>query len=536
MRRLLNALAIRFLQEGGSEFEVTSLKEQVAGSGERTNGSRAMYLLTGEDGMYSLLTVVAVAFLVALAAVVANAAFTINCKIEVQNGADSVAYSSSLVDARAMNAITTANHVIGELQALVVLHHAIGGDELDAGKTAQGPDDAATQANLTEAYVVLLAFAPSPSPSSDVYNRTSKLPRAGATLHDSVVRLQKVLTWTYEVWLVGAALEKVPAPVAVYAGMAVSYACKILETRVGAERKILELLENVARRLIPLKKATEMLVAGIHHGYAGTVVMQTAKSVRAVVDEVGQANAVEGAVFPKPQWPLLEPPVHEEPRQLSDMRKSQLVRASFPWVNHWRVPILQFMRECLLLARSAYFYKHYSNLFTAQKAREAKQRRGVNLYILKGLDLTQGEKGNEPWTRRSGSSQAGRLFCLVGFAHRKSPPMLGPGFFNRQNPDGIVAYAQGMIYNANPQSGPGGGSLQPRVGWDTLNWVSPVLELNMNEGNKSDEPSDQPQIRVNWQTKLVPVTRLTESVSQLNGPFREVIGRSVPDNYSFKTH
>jgi hypothetical protein len=58
----------------------------------------------------------------------------------------------------------------------------------------------------------------------------------------------------------------------------------------------------------------------------------------------------------------------------------------------------------------------------------------------------------------------------------------------------------------------------------------------MNKGNKSDEPSDQPQIRVNWQTKLVPVTRLTESVSQLNGPFREVIGRSVPDNYSFKTH
>src|SRR5205823_6433861 len=64
---------------------------------------------------------------------ICNIANTVNQKIETQNAADAVAYSATVEMARGMNAITATNHMIGELMALVVLHHALRGDELDDG-------------------------------------------------------------------------------------------------------------------------------------------------------------------------------------------------------------------------------------------------------------------------------------------------------------------------------------------------------------------------------------------------------------------
>ena len=85
-----------------------------------------------EEGMLTLATVITVLGLVVLIALLGNIGETVVEKIELQNDADAAAYSSALWMARGMNAVTTTNHLLGELTALCVLHEALGGPELDA--------------------------------------------------------------------------------------------------------------------------------------------------------------------------------------------------------------------------------------------------------------------------------------------------------------------------------------------------------------------------------------------------------------------
>ena len=81
--------------------------------------------------MITWATLLAVVLFVALIGIVFNVGRISNDKLEAQNAADSAAYSASLVQARAMNAITTTNHMMGELTALYTMHHALGGETLD---------------------------------------------------------------------------------------------------------------------------------------------------------------------------------------------------------------------------------------------------------------------------------------------------------------------------------------------------------------------------------------------------------------------
>jgi hypothetical protein len=84
-----------------------------------------------EEGMLTLATVITVLGLVVLIAFLGNIGETVVEKIEMQNDADAAAYSSALWMARGMNAVTTTNHLLGEVTALCVIHEAFGGPELD---------------------------------------------------------------------------------------------------------------------------------------------------------------------------------------------------------------------------------------------------------------------------------------------------------------------------------------------------------------------------------------------------------------------
>jgi hypothetical protein len=105
------------------------------------------------------------------------------------------------------------------------------------------------------------------------------------------------------------------------------------------------------------------------------------------------------------------------------------------------------------------------------------------------------------------------------------------------------------VYNANPQrptAGPAG--WQKRVGWDTLNWVVDVPEYP-GPGNRVVEPAEipnipLPQIRVNWQAKLVPATTdrlrrafLMKTFAPGTDPgLRRIINRTYPDRDLARTH
>ena len=65
---------------------------------------------------------------------VGGVAERVNEKIDVQNAADAAAYSNSLWMARGMNAVTTSNHLMGELTALCIIHESFGALEIETGR------------------------------------------------------------------------------------------------------------------------------------------------------------------------------------------------------------------------------------------------------------------------------------------------------------------------------------------------------------------------------------------------------------------
>ena len=64
-------------------------------------------------------------------------------KQRLQTAADAAAYSSAVCKARGMNAVSSYNHFMGELTALVVILEALGGPEAEEGKPFQTIEDTA---------------------------------------------------------------------------------------------------------------------------------------------------------------------------------------------------------------------------------------------------------------------------------------------------------------------------------------------------------------------------------------------------------
>jgi hypothetical protein len=192
--------------------------------------------------------------------------------------------------------------------------------------------------------------------------------------------------------------------------------------------------------------------------------------------------------------------------------------------------LLQFGENALLLSRFKAAYFQRTDEFTLTLAQRHKQERGVNLLILQGLNTDGTDKTNEPWTTADGSRTADKMFATIGFARRPRPPLNAANLFRQGNPDGIVAYAQVMIYNANPEQlgTPPGAGVQPTAGWDTLGWITQVPEWSQTDtsGDPAIPDVAEPLIRIAWQSKLVPTTRLHESIFWQQGDLGKVLRRT----------
>lgn len=508
--------------------------------------------VAAEEGMISIITLISVLFFLILVGMLGNIGLIINQKIEVQNGADSIALSASQVQARGMNAVTTSNHIIGELLALVVIHHAFGGDEMDVPEAKKSDDDQQTKDDLDNAFelATIVDADPPIDTSGDIKKDVNETPQAGATLFDSVIRLRRVLTWTYEAYAIGAVLqqfEDIPyiGPILYAMGIIICMAAVVYEKKIYVERLILTGIEKVASPLSSVKKGIVSLIDTLYERQLDQVQSIPDHVDRARQDEADQA-LVTGATFPSQDPPAKLPVVPEQAPE-DRIERSQLARATYPWVANWRIPIEELMWDWLRIARSANYYHHYSIHYTWQWVKQKKED-GVQLHVMEGLfdsDGANGNKGQEVWTQENGSGRADELFCLMGFARRKAPRMTSSGLFKTQNPDGVVAYAQAMIYNANPQIGSRGNDYQPLVGWDTLNWINDVPELppipGVDPGRYPDIPDihagqDKPKMFVNWQTKLVPETRIREAANYLPGEIGTVVQKMIPVPRSFRTH
>lgn len=542
-----------------------------------------------EQGMITWATLLAVVLFVALIGIVFNVGRISNDKLEAQNGADSAAYSASLVQARAMNAITTTNHMMGELTALYTMHHALGGETLDRGQTKGNYVEAILSAGVGlgfaaagVAYVgsqVALAFpavpVALPNPPA-TFGPAMDTPRGEATIYDAKCLLKEKIIEQYIKHISGTAKIVQGAgmtwsiwPPTVAAGWG-----KIADgqrTRAAANQEIRALvreyrfinqIERFAINTRPIKKSIPMILDALWV-YERIVVNGTNFSSNRAAQNAAAANMCVGEVLGRPTplnitlaqagIPSATLPLQKDPTE--HWERTQYMRATYPWVQEWRWPILAGFGAVVPKSRAMVFYEYHCDQYTREICHDFREDRGYELYVLEEMNATPGQnkdKGTESWRRRSQSSLADQMFAVVGLARRTEAPAMSHHkfFLPITNPSPIMAMSQAMIYNGNrPErwerktldyiSWRLGRKAQPVSGWDTLAWTEGATEWkngkpyfvlgkdwNWTLGRVPAPAMDiafppdvkippiprfdgigppSPSVRLNWQSKLSPI-------------------------------
>jgi len=239
-------------------------------------------------------------------------------------------------------------------------------------------------------------------------------------------------------------------------------------------------------------------------------------------------------------------------------RLTQWVRATAPYLDALRAPLLGLMESQLPKSRAAEHFQKWTNryaLIRAWKLRSAmrlektatasarwsNQGEPLAMVVLEGaFDQQQPVKGNEAWTRSdaSGRSDAEQRFTLLTMAHRDYQSLFATGVYPTAQQNGVAMVSQSILYNANPQRRDGSADSQASIGWDTLNWDTngddagqQVPEWGRQAAVQStrwpwelfDGLDQAPRVKLNWQAKLVPVTqeRLKLAAEAMESAFNE---------------
>ncbi len=214
-------------------------------------------------------------------------------------------------------------------------------------------------------------------------------------------------------------------------------------------------------------------------------------------------------------------------------RKSQWVRATYPYVESFREPMVKWMKDGwaifnLNISNAATYYTHWSNRYTLAKSYEIRSGKfgagGIatpKMFIMKDSDSSK--KGYEAWT--NGDAEAESLFVVYAVAYRpQEKAHFASKLFAKTELEGSVAFSAAMLYNANgrnvPAQGSGYNPVQLNNGWDTLNWLPAQVthewgshKPSMSGGNDpwrvfggNKNANNGSKVQINWQSKLVPIT------------------------------
>ncbi len=446
-------------------------------------------------------------------------------KVEMQQVADSTAYSASLMLTRGMNAVTVSNHHIGEVLAFVILHKAIAGENVD------GRDKTRQQRSLdNQLSIALTALGPAALAAG---GRATTFPdcaediRAAETVCDAKLTLKIELASIYAAQIVAAAYGLQPV---------VDALSDFEEYIVKPEWDALERMERQARADLPRRKRLEGEFLESIQEYQTELLRELPEVASSTGAAIAERSWGQGACFPsRPVLPLVREPFLDSGQEHErTMARSQIVRAAYPWVVFDRGPVLE-NTAWMLLSQASELYRGWTDFDTTERSQWFYRCTGRPMLVIRRHELP--EKGTEPWT--TDSKLADEQFSIVGFAFEPSPRPFGAPALKRQNRAGLVAYAQAITYSANPQNpGQSPGPFQPEIGWDTLAWKAPVRSSGAYEFPvRAGAGGRCPRIKLNWQTKLVPVTGyLDRSVEDTPDEVSGVVRRIVPVAGAMRTH
>jgi hypothetical protein len=416
-------------------------------------------------------------------------------------------------------------HLMGELLAMAIVHHAMGGDALDQRRVVK---TTALDLQLDVAY----GLAQLSNMTKPAYRDVREAIRAEAALFEARCELKKWLTRAYYGKFVGAALQKYPPTAAL--GRMIEWAAHLLELEVAREIKALKTYQARAQALTASK-------IKILRDQLPTAKKQLVKIVEDYrVSQAELAKHLEDKfkvrihIMPNdrrlplafdPMAPLSGPPAGwlpptdcNCPTEPADnfryqmVKVSQLMRATFPWVNYHRAPLIREMKIAAPLSKMGDFYfdhtAGYSKEFGDIYQRNS-PRNNLALYVLQ--DYAGPDKAREPWTQAAGSAHADRSFGITAVVGTKTRHPVGDFFFRATEGDYSYRLASAMVWNRREPVRPNQRidltckrivpSVQAETGWDTLNWKKGTVATEL---VGFGIPSYFPAIAPTWTSSMTP--------------------------------
>lgn len=505
-----------------------------------------------ESGLFSLSHIAASIFLTIALLCLINVNVAVTDRASQQRQAEAAAESLGAWKARNLNAVVAQQHLMGELMALVITHHAIGGDLLDQDKAA---DTAQLDRRLTIAHVGAIACKTGTPAFDDVSSEV----HAGEALLKAHKQLKKLLTTIYIVKTAAYLMQLYPPTRP--AGEALEEAAHVVELAIHQEWKTLESIRGVAVDTKP----TKLLM--LNHWLPDAkrqldkIVQEYPVTQQQLVDELAGQYELEIAVLKSDQrLPLIEDPLARLFQPPADWQRpvdcdcpsvpadnmrhqlakvTQLARATFPWVNYHRHPLIDKMKPLTPLSGMA---DHYfdATAGVSKRMMDEKQREGQLAFYV--FDDYQGpDKAYEDWMKREGSGAADKTFGLTVVVGRERREPIGSFLFHPQSGSKSYRIASSLVWNRQAAVQPSQRidlyckrivpSVQAHTGWDTLNWHTDTTAYEL---VGFGIPSEFPAIETAWTSRLNPTSaaRITQLRTQPLPSWAEEVRDVLPQSVS----
>jgi len=412
-----------------------------------------------------------------------NLGYSTKKRSDAQHPATSISHSVGVWKARGMNVVASHQHLQGELAAMVIIHHAIGGDQLDEHRLG---DTRRQDRALDVAYAAAVsvgAFTP-------YYSRVRQPVYAGATLLKAH-RVNKLSL---------AAIYAAKAAIRALGGD--PSVLDPLEYQIGREWEALRRLYQQARGMVELKQSIMRTILPAANRQLDRIVDSIPRLASRTASEIAKKYNVHVHIPPEdlalpievdPYTNLDGPPSGYTPPRDCDcpteeadnpryqmVKTSQLARATFPWVNYHRAAMISrlLVRAPLSLA-GKFYYDEAAGLSRDILDRLQKEHQ-VRLYVMPGKVAP--DKGWEHWTFAQHSNLAdNHLTSVILTGQKLDDPMGSPFLFKKPEMEHWVRWDAVMLKNDNPQHRPSQRidllgckrivpSRQAEVGYDTLAW------------------------------------------------------------------
>jgi len=477
-----------------------------------------------ESGLLSVANAVMMLFFTAVLVCLYNACCSMYDRTESQQRADAIAQSVGNWKARNMNAVTAHHHLMGELLSIVIIHHAVGGEELDSGGIGDTED---ADRMLQAAYMGARAS----DKGTPAYHDIKSKVHAGAALLDGHLKLKELLTQVYVAKTFAIALKAFPPTRP--AGEALETAAHLLELEIHREWKVLDQLYRIAKSLSPIKQQILNQYLPDAKKQLDRIIADYPRSQAELVEDLSDRFGVKATVLQSDQrLPVIEdplarlrqPPVGyvrpidcDCPTDPADNMRhqiakvSQLSRATFPWVNYHRKPVVNKLKALAPLSEIGDAYFDHAAGFSKTFADELQDDGELALYTLD--DYSGPDKAMEPWTKADGSGCADKSFGVSVLVGSETRTPVGEFFFPATEGDYTYRLATAMVWNRNKPTEPEHRidlfckrivpTTQAKTGWDLLAWKE---DANVSELVGIGIPDVFPAIELQWTSNLSPTT------------------------------